>query len=127
MVLPSPNNRPIDSAVVLGTNTKTNNDVTISDEERLRSISVVGGTGTRKTTLITSVALQAIENGECVILFAVEPDIINNLLVRIPQERMDNVMLLDFSDRRRFLGINYLASEQDIERCIELLKKLWHI
>src|SRR5947208_3573524 len=101
-------------SVVLGFNANTGKDITITDDERLRSISVVGGTGTGKTTLITSVALQAIENGECVILFAVEPDIINNLLVRIPHERMKDVLLLDFSDKRRFLGINYLAQGQDI-------------
>ena len=127
MVLPFPHNRLLDASVVLGINTKTEKDITLTEEERLRSISVVGGTGTGKTTLITSIALQAIENGESVILFAVEPDIINNLLVRISEERMQDVVLLDFRDRRRFPGINYTAEDRDIERCIELLKRLWNI
>src|SRR5438105_1656478 len=127
MVLPFHNNRLTNASVVLGRNTKTTTDITISYEERLRSLSVVGATGTGKSTLLTGMVLQAIKNGECVLLFAVEPDIINGLLVHMPKERMEDVVLLDFSDRRRFLGINYTAEDQDIERAIELFKRLWDI
>src|SRR5205809_41795 len=99
MALSSYNNRPTDAPVVLGTNTNTGKNITITEEERLRGISVVGATGTGKTTLLKSITLDAIENGESVILIAVEPDIINDLLVRIPQARMEDVVLLDFSIR----------------------------
>src|SRR5579883_964453 len=59
--------------IVLGNNKDTKKDIRITPDERKRSISIVGASGTGKTTLISGVSLQAIENGECVILFAVEP------------------------------------------------------
>src|SRR5439155_11666533 len=40
---------------------------------------------------------------------------------------MEDVVLLDFSIRDRFIGINHLAAEEDIERYIELFKRLWNI
>src|SRR5439155_11359385 len=40
---------------------------------------------------------------------------------------MNDVVLLDFSIRDRFIGINHLAAEEDIERYIELFKRLWNI
>src|SRR5881396_1983005 len=104
MADPSEDNRPIDSSVVLGKYTNTGKDISITGEERLRGISVVGAAGTGKSTLLTSMAQQVIAKGECVVLIAVEPDIINDLLVRIPQERMKDVIYLDLSVRDRFIG-----------------------
>src|SRR6266487_1205172 len=127
MALPSDNNRPIVASVVLGKNTNTGNDIIITDDELVRHISVVGATGTHKSTLLQFLALQAVKNGKCLIYIDVDNRSIHDLLTRIPKERMKDVVLVDFSDRRRFIGINYVSSERDIERCIELLKKLWHI
>src|SRR6266487_2361709 len=127
MALPSDNNRPIVASVVLGKNTNTGNDIIITDDELVRHISVVGATGTHKSTLLQFLALQAVKNGKCLIYIDVDNRSIHDLLTRIPKERMKDVVLVDFSDRRRFIGINYLSSERDIERCIELLKRLWNI
>jgi hypothetical protein len=137
MAIPSYNNRPIAASVVLGKNTNTDKDITITDDERVRHISVVGATGTRKSTLLKSMALQAVKNGESLIYIDVDYRNISDLLVRIPQERMKDVIYLDFNVETskdiqptdRFIGINHLAGKtrRDVERYVELFKRLWKI
>ncbi len=122
MTLPSGNNRPIDASVVLGTNTNTGKDIIITNQERLRGISVVGTTGTGKSSLLTSIALQAVKNGESLVYIDVDNRSINDLLVRIPQARMNDVVLLDFSSPDRFIERNHLA--EDIRKDILDNKKI---
>src|SRR5438876_12303709 len=113
MVLPSPNNRPTNASVVLGTNTKTEKDVTITDEERLSGMHFLGATQTGKTTLLTGMFYQDIQNGHGGLFVDVDGDSIDELLPRIPQERMKDVLLLDFAELAkmgRYIGINALAA-----------------
>lgn len=137
MALTSNNNRPSNASVVLGTNTNTDKDITITDDERVRHISVVGATGTGKSTLLKSLGLQAVNNHECLIYIDVDDRNFSDFLTRIPQERMEDVIYLDFNvdtskdiqPTDRFIGITHLAGKtrRDVERYLELFKLIWKI
>src|SRR5947199_2097027 len=115
MVLPSPNNRPTNASVVLGTNTKTEKNVTITDEERQSGLHALGATRTGKTTLLTGMFYQDIQNGHGGLFVDVDGDSIDELLPRIPQARFDSgdVILFDFAMLAKlgcYIGINPLSA-----------------
>src|SRR6266700_2951930 len=101
------------TSIVLGENLDTHKDITISDTERTSGMYVIGGTGVGKSTLLTGVFLGDILNGHGGLFIDVDGDSINELLPRIPQERMEDVILLDLAELAkmgRYIGINPLAA-----------------
>jgi len=116
--------------VVLGNDRNTDKDTRIKYEERTSGMSVIGGSGTGKTTLLIQVALADITNGHAVFFIDVDGDSINELLPRIPIHRMRDVILLDLSDTKRYIGLNPLAgikTSTDADRYMQVFKRLWHI
>lgn len=121
------------SPVVIGRNLKTDKDIIITDTERTSGLHVLGGTGTGKSTLATRISLGDILNGHGLLFIDVEGDSIDDLLPHIPQERMDDVILLDLvelGERGRYIGINPLfgvKTSRDVDRYMQIFKSLWNI
>src|SRR6266700_4346744 len=118
------------TSIVLGENLDTHKDITISDTERTSGMYVIGGMGVGKSTLLTGVFLGDILNGHGGMFIDVDGDSINALLPRIPEERMQDVILLDPGSDDRYVGINPLAgvqSSRDSDRVIQIFKRLWNI
>jgi hypothetical protein len=121
------------SQVFLGRNTHTKKDITITETERTSGMHVLGGTGTGKSTLATGVFFGDIVNGHGGVFFDVEGDSITDLLPHIPQERLQDVLLLDLVElakQGRFIGINPLAGNDipsDVDRAVQIFKMLWEI
>lgn len=103
----------------------------ISPEDRARHFYVVGQTGTGKTKLMTFMALQDIKNGEGVAFIDPHGPDADELLEKIPKERMDDVIYFDPSDFERPMGMNLLEAKSEEEQhllvnsFIELLYKLY--
>lgn len=76
--------------------------------DRTRHTYVVGRTGTGKTTLLHNMALQDIEAGHGVGVIDPHGDLIDALMLRIPPDRADDVVLFDPADIARPLGLNLL-------------------
>jgi Helicase HerA, central domain/TraM recognition site of TraD and TraG len=83
-------------------------DVYLKTEDRLRHIYALGGTGTGKSEMMGHVILEdiAMGNGVCV----VDPhgELIDNLMLRIPREHMDRVVLFSPSISDFPIGLNML-------------------
>jgi len=76
---------------------------------------IIGATGTGKSTLLLKMIIQDIENGLGIGVLDPHGDLIDRILGYIPEERFDDVVLLDPSDSQYPVGLNILSaySEQD--------------
>ena len=90
--------------------------VFMKPEDRTRHFYIIGQTGTGKSQMMMFMALQDIKNGEGVAIIDPHGSDIDSLLEKIPEERMDEVILFDAADTERPLGINMLEAESEEEK-----------
>lgn len=108
----------VGKAFVLGDNNHDGVTTTVSFgiEDRLKHTHIIGATGTGKSTLIANLVLQDIEKGFGVVLFDPHGDLIDDLLSLIPEDRLEDVVLVDPSDTDYPVGLNILQAKTDIEK-----------
>jgi len=82
--------------------------VAYSASDSLHHSHVIGPTGVGKSTLLASLAVQAIASGAGVVVIDPKADLIERILERIPAERYDDVIVLDPTDETRPVGMNLL-------------------
>ncbi len=82
--------------------------VRISDADRRRHLYVVGKTGTGKSTLLANIVLHDIYAGKAVCLLDPHGDLVQDVLLRIPDYRKEDVILFDPSDQDYPIGLNIL-------------------
>jgi hypothetical protein len=80
----------------------------IDVEARLRHVQLLGPTGTGKSTLLCSMALQDLEAGLGVVLLDPKGDLVQAVLERMPSKRRGDVIVLDPADTSRPVGLNPL-------------------
>ncbi len=83
----------------------------LPDEARRRHVYIVGQTGTGKSSILTSMILSDIENGRGVGVLDPHGDLLDYILLNMPQERMDDVILIDPSVKEYAVGVNILEHE----------------
>jgi len=91
-------------------------EVRVSIEERLRHAHVIGASGTGKSTLLLNLMLQDIERGEGIALLDPHGDLAEAVLARIPENRIDDVVVFDPSDEQFSVGFNILKAHGDLEK-----------
>ena len=90
--------------------------VRLSTEDRLRHVHVIGASGAGKSNLLLSMMLQDIESGGGLALLDPHGDLADALLARIPEEREQDVVVLDPTDPDYLVGFNVLDAEAESER-----------
>ena len=90
--------------------------MTASADQRLKHTYVIGASGTGKSTFLLNLILQDIQNGEGIAVLDPHGDLIEEILARIPQERIADVVLFDPSDEEYPVGFNILSAHSDLER-----------
>ncbi|MFA5099056.1 MAG: type IV secretion system DNA-binding domain-containing protein [Candidatus Paceibacterota bacterium] len=88
--------------------------VYISDDDRKLHVYAIGQTGTGKSTLMTNMAVEDIRQGKGMAIVDPHGDLIEKILGLIPEERFEDVIIFDPSDRWRPIGLNML--EYDFNR-----------
>ncbi|MDD2796702.1 MAG: type IV secretion system DNA-binding domain-containing protein [Candidatus Pacebacteria bacterium] len=108
---------PIDipkQGLLLGFNdfrgTKTN--IKIGTDDRRRHIYTIGQTGTGKSAFLSNLIEQDILNGDGLAVIDPHGDLIEDILGKIPENRLKDVVLFDPGDLERCVGLNML--EYDI-------------
>lgn len=91
---------------VLGTVVKNGKPVALSTEGRRQGTYIVGINGTGKSTLLLNAALQDIAAGDGLCLLDPHGDLVDDILKRVPKERINDVILFDPGDIDYPLGIN---------------------
>ena len=106
--------------LLLGTNDHAGEtvEVRLSAEQRTRHTHIIGASGTGKSTLLFNLIRQDIENGEGVAVLDPHGDLIDKLLGIIPQERIDDVVLVDPSDAEYSIGFNILSAHSELEKTL---------
>ncbi len=87
-----------------------------SRDDRRRHTYIVGKTGMGKSTLISAMALQDIEAGYGVFLLDPHGDLVEDVMMRIPKHRAEDVIIIDPSDEERPVGLNILNPESEADR-----------
>jgi hypothetical protein len=106
---PTPTNIPTEG-LVLGTNLfrGIKRDVRIKREDRRRHTYIIGKSGVGKSVLLASMAVQDVLNGEGLCIIDPHGDLIKDVLLRIPPERAEDVILFAPADTERPLALNLL-------------------
>lgn len=104
--------------VVLGVNEHAGASaiVRLPQDLRTRHMHVIGASGTGKSTLLLQIAVQDIQAGRGIGLIDPHGDLIDRLLQFVPEDRIDDVVLVDPADPETTVGFNVLRAETDLER-----------
>ncbi len=105
-------------------------EVSLSTKQRLRHAHVIGATGTGKTTFILNLIVQDMENGNGVAVLDPHGDLTDMVMERVPEDRINDVVLIDPSDIDHPVGFNPLAAHSELEKIaissdfVEVFKRL---
>lgn len=130
-VAPAPAGLP-QAGVLLGHNVYRGvaNPVYLQNEDRRRHLYLIGQTGTGKTTLFFNMIVQDMQAGHGVAVVDPHGDLIEDLLMHVPRERLNDVILFDPRDTDRPPGFNILevhdAGQKDlvVNEVVQILQKL---
>jgi predicted DNA-binding transcriptional regulator AlpA len=90
--------------------------VSMSTEQRVRHMHLIGASGSGKSTLLLNMIVQDIENGDGVAVLDPHGDLIDQVIGRVPEQRIKDVVLLNPSDEAYPVGFNILSAHSDLER-----------
>lgn len=82
--------------------------VYVAKDDRRRHIYIIGQTGTGKSTLMTNMVIEDIKAGKGVSVIDPHGSLVENILSRIPEERIKDVIVFDPGDIQRPFGMNML-------------------
>jgi len=102
----------------INTNKGIENLVSINDIQRLQHCHIIGATGVGKSILIANMMLQDIHAGNGCALFDPHGDISEDILLRIPEHRKDDVIIIDPSDTDYPIGFNLLRASFEVEKIV---------
>lgn len=92
--------------------------VTLNDEMRLRHAHIIGATGVGKSTLLANMLIEDMNAGNGCALFDPHGDIVEDILLRIPEHRKNDVIVIDPSDENYSVGFNLLGATTDAEKIV---------
>lgn len=92
--------------------------VSLTTEQRLRHVHIVGASGTGKSTLILNAIRQDMEQGNGLALIDPHGDLVEQVLSLVPEHRIKDVILVDPADTERPIGFNILSAHSDLEKTL---------
>lgn len=107
---PDPRIRP--HRRVLGAATAPGEDrqVGLSIDDARQHLHVIGPTGTGKSTLLANLVCQDIAAGRGVVVIEPKGDLVQDVLARLPQERIEDVVVIDPTETDYPVGLNPLLA-----------------
>src|SRR5438132_838861 len=103
----------------------------IKREDRFAHVYVIGKTGTGKSTLLQTMALQDLERGSGLALVDPHGDLVERIAAHIPKKRQSDVIYLDAADPSQPYGYNPLRHVREdrialaASGMLEVFKKMW--
>lgn len=90
--------------------------ICIDTLDRLRHTLIIGATGSGKSTILLSMALQDARSGRGFSLIDPHGDLADQFLARFPRHRADDLIIVDFDDRESPVPLNLLTWKTPQER-----------
>jgi hypothetical protein len=84
--------------------------VGLSARDALTHLAVTAPTGTGKSTLLMNLVVQDIADGRGVVVFDPKGGLVDAVLARVPTDRLNDVIVVDPSDRTMPVGVNPLQA-----------------
>lgn len=103
----------------------------IKDEDRFSHIYIIGKTGTGKSSLLETMALQDIERGHGLALIDPHGDLVERIASQVPSRRKADLIYLNASDPSQPYGYNPLRHVREdrialaASGLLEVFKKMW--
>lgn len=104
---------------LIGDDITSGGSVYLADPGRRLGTYVVGVTGTGKSTLLLNIVMADIEAGDGVCLLDPHGDLTEDLLGRIPPQRVDDVILFDPAEIDYPMGLNLFECRMDDPRQVD--------
>jgi hypothetical protein len=132
--LPPPEDMSRSGLVLADSNFPGSSDrpLALRAEDRLRHMHLIGPTGTGKSTLIANSALQDIDRNDGLLLMDPKSDLVDEVLARVPDERTEDVIVLDPSATDYPVGFNVLQVGRDeqerelvVDHVVHVFSELW--
>lgn len=110
-------------------------DVRLAESDRRRHLYVIGQTGTGKSAFLSNLIEQDVLNGAGVGILDPHGDLIDDILGKIPNERLDDVIVFDPSNLEYSIGLNMLEYDPNfpeqktfiINEFIKIFDKLYDL
>jgi len=117
---PAPATLNSNDGLSLGINTHAGVEkmVRLNSEQRVRHTYIIGASGTGKSTLLLSMIQQDMQNGQGIAVFDPHGDLIDQILGSVPEERIDDIILVDPTDENAVVGLNILSAKSDLEKTL---------
>lgn len=104
--------------------------VALTPAASTRGLYILGPTGTGKTNLIKNLVSDDLRAGRGLAVVETNGDLVQDLLDLIPPERVNDVILLDPTDKEYAVGFNPFSGSADpslvADQLGELFERLWH-
>lgn len=119
-----------DRSFAMSLDTADPKKLSISPKDSLLHTVLLGPTGSGKSTAMQHLILSDINAGRSVLVIDPKADLVNDILARIPEERTDDVVVIDPSDPAP-VGFNPLAFKNYenppllADAILSVLKELW--
>jgi len=102
----------------------------LDPQDLLRHVAVFGATGTGKSTLLLNLALDLIHPGFGMSVMDPHGSLLPALLASIPQERVEDVIVVRFADVAYPVGLNFLTARPGFEflmvdELVEICKRIY--
>ncbi len=128
---PPPINIPTEG-VLLGKNIYRGQETPIymSRDDRRRHTYILGRTGGGKSVLLANMAIQDIKNGEGICVIDPHGDLVQDILMRAPKERAEDIIVFEPFDMDRPVGLNMLEVDGEeqkdfaVQEMIQIFYKL---
>jgi hypothetical protein len=83
-----------------------------------RHVHAIGASGSGKSNLLLQLLLEDVKQGGGIALLDPHGDLVDDLLARLPDDRLEDVILFDPADTEYPLGFNVLAAHSDLEKTL---------
>lgn len=102
----------VGEATIQGRRLDSTVSVRLTDEDRLKHVYIIGKTGAGKSNLLKNLAKQDVASGAGGLIISPHPDLIEHV-VQHADDRLDDIVLLDFGDPEFLPSINPLLLDVD--------------
>jgi hypothetical protein len=110
----------------------TNRPLALRRTDRLQHLWLLGPTGTGKSTLIANMAIQDARAGSGLVVIDPKSDLCNDILARLPEKRVPDIIAVNPAATDRPIGFNILHAARDeharelvVDDVVRIFTEIW--